>query len=190
MRNAGETQQRILEAAMTEFSAFGITGARVDRIAKNAGCNKNMIYIYFENKQTLFNKILDTHLTRIYEDIVFTPEDLPGYAVRVFDFAIENPDLMRLLVWSNMEQQAESLGKREAAHEEKVKLLEEAQTSGQVGTAFTPSFILTMIMTLATTWSMANPFGLVFDSNSLKNINALRSSVARAVELIVDAEKE
>lgn len=40
MRNAEATRERILEAAMAEFSAFGIAGARVDRIAKTAGCNK------------------------------------------------------------------------------------------------------------------------------------------------------
>ncbi len=190
MRNAEQTKQRILEAAMGEFSAYGIMGARVDRIAKNAGCNKNMIYIYFENKQTLFNKILQTYLKRIYEDIIFTPKDLPGYAVRIFDYAVENPDLMRLLVWANIEQQAESLNEREVTHNKKVQMIEEAQKSGQVGSAFTPTFILNTIMTLATAWTVANPFSSVFDSNSIKNVNILRIAVAQAVELIVNAEKE
>jgi AcrR family transcriptional regulator len=80
---------------MAEFSTYGIAGARVDRIAKTAGCNKNLIYIYFENKETLFSTILQKHLTRVYEDLSFTPDDLPGYAARVFDFAMAHPDLMR-----------------------------------------------------------------------------------------------
>ena len=58
MRNAEATRERILEAATAEFSAYGIAGARVDRIAKTAGCNKNLIYIYFENKETLFTTVL------------------------------------------------------------------------------------------------------------------------------------
>ena len=57
MRNAEATRERILEAALAEFSAYGIAGARVDRIAQAAGCNKNLIYIYFEDKETLFTTV-------------------------------------------------------------------------------------------------------------------------------------
>ncbi|RTE11648.1 TetR family transcriptional regulator [Paenibacillus whitsoniae] len=187
MRNAEATRERILEAAMAEFSAFGIQGARVDRIAENAGINKNMIYIYFKNKQTLFNTILQKQLTRVYKEIDFTPEDLPGFAVRVFDFAVNNPELMRLLAWSNIEQHAEGLSERDDAHSMKVISITEAQNSGLIGKAFPPSFILTTIMTLATSWTIANPFGLAFDSASLNNVQALRDGIAKAVGLIVYA---
>src|ERR1700726_400392 len=108
LRNAEATKERILEAAMEEFSAYGIAGARVDRIAENAGCNKNLIYIYFKNKETLFTTTMDKHLARVYEELPFTPEDLPGFAARVFDFAMAHPDLMQLLAWSGLEQQADS----------------------------------------------------------------------------------
>src|SRR5690242_10400109 len=104
MRNAEATREKILEAAMAEFSAYGIAGARVDRIAQAAGCNKNLIYIYFENKETLFTTVLEKHLTRAYEDLPFTPDDLPGYATRVFDLAMANSDLMRLMAWFSLEQ--------------------------------------------------------------------------------------
>src|SRR4051794_20030066 len=106
MGKAEATKERILEAAMAEFSAYGVAGARVDRIAKTAGCNKNLIYVYFENKETLFTTVLDKHLSRVYSDQVPTPEDLPAQTGRVFDFAMRNPDLMRLLAWSNLEVQA------------------------------------------------------------------------------------
>ena len=33
-RNAEATKERILDAALAEFSAYGIAGARVDRIAQ------------------------------------------------------------------------------------------------------------------------------------------------------------
>jgi AcrR family transcriptional regulator len=57
VRNAEAKRERILDAAMAEFSAYGIAGARVDRIAKMAQCNKNLIYIYFHNKEMLFEAI-------------------------------------------------------------------------------------------------------------------------------------
>src|SRR5271155_1911820 len=105
MRNAEATRERILRAALAEFSAHGIAGARVDRIAQIAGCNKNLIYIYFEDKETLFTTLLRKHFMRIHEERPFTPDDLPGYAAKVFDFAMANPDLMRLLAWSTLEPQ-------------------------------------------------------------------------------------
>ena len=37
MRNAEASRERILDAALAEFSAYGIAGARVDRIAQAAG---------------------------------------------------------------------------------------------------------------------------------------------------------
>ena len=99
MGRAEDTQQRILDAAFDEFSMHGVAGARVDRIAKAAECNKNLIYIYFENKEKLFEAVLSHRLKLVYEDHPLTPDDLPGYAGRVFDFAMDNPSVIRLLAW-------------------------------------------------------------------------------------------
>ena len=106
MRNAEATRERILEAALAEFSAHGIAGARVDRVAQSARCNKNLIYIYFTDKETLFTTVLQKHLARIHDEQPFTPDDLPGYAAKVFEWARANPDLVRLLAWSALEQPA------------------------------------------------------------------------------------
>ena len=39
--------------------AFGLGGARVDRIAERAGANKRLIYYYFGNKESLFLAVLE-----------------------------------------------------------------------------------------------------------------------------------
>src|ERR1700722_8653247 len=129
VRNAEATPERILEAALAEFSAHGIAGARVDRIAHAARCNKNLIYIYFTDKKTLFATVLDTHLQRVHDDVPFTADDLPGYAAKVFDFATANPDLMRLLAWSALELQEEHT-ERVAIRDAKVRALTDAQRAG------------------------------------------------------------
>ena len=59
-RDAERTQQRILRAAMAEFSAHGLGGARVDAIAERAGINKRLIYYYFGSKEALFLAALET----------------------------------------------------------------------------------------------------------------------------------
>ncbi|MFC4809730.1 TetR family transcriptional regulator [Paenibacillus sp. GCM10023250] len=188
MRNADASRERILEAAMAEFSAYGIAGARVDRIAKAAGCNKNLIYIYFENKETLFATLLKKHLLRVYEDIAFTPDDLPGYAARVFDFGMSRPDLMRLLAWFNLEQHNVVPPERGAAHGAKVEELAEAQRDGRIGGAFPPDFLMTAIMALATAWTAANPFGASLDAASTKDLAALRGAVSAAVGLLAQRD--
>ncbi|MEV4894943.1 helix-turn-helix domain-containing protein, partial [Nonomuraea sp. NPDC055795] len=52
MSRAEATKSRILQAATAEFAAYGFAGARVDRIAQAASVNKNLIYVYFTNKDT------------------------------------------------------------------------------------------------------------------------------------------
>jgi len=39
-----DTRQKILAAAKDEFAHYGQAGARVDRIARQAGVNKAMLY--------------------------------------------------------------------------------------------------------------------------------------------------
>ncbi|MHC1481282.1 TetR family transcriptional regulator [Frateuria aurantia] len=187
MRNAEATKERILEAAMTEFSTYGIAGARVERIAKTAGCNKNLIYIYFESKETLFTTVLSNYLVPAYDDLVFTPDDLGGYAARVFDFSMANPALMRLLAWFSLEQKIDSPTERGSSHAAKVSALTQAQEAGRVGTALPPEFLLTIVMTLATAWTAANPFGLSLEPDAVKNHDLLKERIASVVRLISSA---
>jgi AcrR family transcriptional regulator len=183
--NAEATKERILEAAFEEFSSYGIAGARVDRIAKKAGCNKNMIYIYFENKETLFTTVLQNNLTRVYEENTFTPDDLPGYAAGVFDFAMANPELFRLMAWYGLEQNTVNLNERAQVQQKKIQEVMNAQSSGLIGTTFAPGFLLTAIMALATAWTPANPFGPSYDPDALKVPAETRDAISKAVSLIV-----
>ena len=52
------SQERIYEAALTEFAEFGMAGARVDRIARRSGVNKAMIYYHFGSKQSLYESVV------------------------------------------------------------------------------------------------------------------------------------
>jgi len=184
MGNAEATRERILAAAMTEFAAFGIAGARVDRIAKAAGCNKNLIYIYFENKETLFATVLERNLSRVYDELVITPDDLPGFAVRVFDFAVSHPELMRLMAWFSLEQPTDGSTARNASIESKLTAIDAARERREVSRAFPSNFLLTAIMTLATAWSTANPFG----RSIAPDLRQARENVSAAIRLLAGAE--
>jgi AcrR family transcriptional regulator len=58
-RGALATRQRILDAAVTEFAAHGLDGARIDRVAARAKANKRLIYAYVGNKQALWLAALE-----------------------------------------------------------------------------------------------------------------------------------
>ena len=189
MGKADATRERILQAAMAEFSAYGVAGARVDRIAKTAGANKNLIYVYFESKEKLFTTVLEKNLLLVYEDLTFTPEDLPGFAARVFDFAMAHPELMRLVAWSCLEERAGTPAARGVVHDKKVEALRKAQHAGQVNAALPPGFLVVAMMTLATAWTAANPFGPVLAPGLATHPSALRHSIIEAVGLITSPQR-
>jgi len=78
IRDAAATRARILGAAVAEFSAVGLAGARVDRIAEASGSNKRMIYVYFGDKEGLFEAALQTALGELMAAVPITEDDLPG----------------------------------------------------------------------------------------------------------------
>jgi AcrR family transcriptional regulator len=63
----GDRKQAILEAAITEFSAKGFSGARVDAIARSAQANKQLIYYYFDSKIGLYEAVLGQLIARTSE---------------------------------------------------------------------------------------------------------------------------
>lgn len=70
--NAGTREARgaarrdaILAAALDEFSARGFEGARLDDVAKRAGVAKGTIYLYFRDKETLFQELVRTMLAPV-----------------------------------------------------------------------------------------------------------------------------
>jgi len=58
-RDPERTRAAILAAATAEFTAKGLTGARIDAIARSAGANKRMIYHYFGDKDGLYLAVLE-----------------------------------------------------------------------------------------------------------------------------------
>ena len=55
---AEERRSAILAAALEEFTARGFEGARLDDVAKRAGIAKGTIYLYFADKQALFQDLV------------------------------------------------------------------------------------------------------------------------------------
>lgn len=98
------TRGLILAAAKREFAEKGFDGARVDQIAAVAQVNKQMLYYYFDNKDTLFTHVLQA----AYQDIrakeaALKLDHLSGRdaILALVDFTwhyyLANPEFIRLL---------------------------------------------------------------------------------------------
>jgi AcrR family transcriptional regulator len=98
-RDPQGTRDRILAAALAEFSAEGFAGARVARIARRARVNKRMLYHYFGNKEDLFREIFDRKLRERAGWITEAPADLGASLQCWFEMACEDSDWIRLTQW-------------------------------------------------------------------------------------------
>jgi AcrR family transcriptional regulator len=110
-RNADRTRQRILDAALEEFSRHGLGGARVDRIAQRAAANKRMLYYYFGDKDGLFLAVLERSYMQIRsaERALDLEHRDPREALkRLVEFTwryyLDHPEFMTLLNSENLHQ--------------------------------------------------------------------------------------
>ena len=59
----------ILEAALDEFSAKGFASARLEDVAKRAGIAKGTIYLYFADKESLFQELIRAKMVPVVGSI-------------------------------------------------------------------------------------------------------------------------
>jgi len=60
-----EKRDAILNAALDEFSASGFASARLDDVARRAGVAKGTIYLYFRDKESLFQELVRSMVSPI-----------------------------------------------------------------------------------------------------------------------------
>ncbi len=105
------TRQRILDAALAEFSEKGLAGGRVDDITARSGVNKRMIYLHFENKEDLWLKVLErAYAAKRAEENALQVEQLPAREAmaRLVSFNLRytsaHPEFVLLLNQENLHQ--------------------------------------------------------------------------------------
>jgi AcrR family transcriptional regulator len=157
--DAEATRRRLLDAAAQEFAAFGIAGARVDRIAAAAKSNKAQIYHYFGSKDALFDAVFNALVVQTVREMPIDPADLPGYAGRLFDGFEDHPHVARLATWYRLERAGteEPLETIVSSNRDKVDAIARAQQSGHLPTRFAAEDLLALVLAIASMWTSLTP---------------------------------
>lgn len=155
VRDGDASRRRLLAAATEEFAAHGLAGARVDRIAAAARVNKQQMYAWFGSKDGLFDAVFAAQLVRIVDAVPFTADDLPGYAVALYDSYLTDPEIIRLVGWNRLERMpvGDLLAGHDALTEPKRAALEQAQRDGLVVDGVEPGDVYAMVIGIAGSWS-------------------------------------
>ncbi|MEU7132980.1 TetR family transcriptional regulator [Streptomyces sp. NPDC046261] len=159
VRDPEATKARIFEAATAEFARYGIAGARVDRIAREARANKQLIYAYFGNKAELFSQVLEKRLTELAVAYPVDAEDVDGWIDRLMDYHAAHPELVRLVFWEGLEYGTGGIPheeERRRHYARKVEAFAEAQDKGVIDARIPAPDLLFMLTALAS-WSTVQP---------------------------------
>jgi AcrR family transcriptional regulator len=157
-RNAEETRRKLLDAATAEFTAYGISGGRAERITASAGVNNALLYRYFGSKGQLFDTVFAAVCARLIEAVPFTPDDLPAYAGALADYYTDHPEAVRLNAWYQLEPGDRPLPEVvRKSMQDKLASIEEAQGAGRLTTTYPAAELLTMVLSLAQTATDAAP---------------------------------
>jgi AcrR family transcriptional regulator len=173
-RDPEAKRQQLLDAALIEFAAHGISGARMDQVAKRAGCSAGLAYTYFKGKDELFDAVYEQIARRVVGTVPIDAEDLPGYAVRLHEANLANPAVGRLVTWYRLERGEAALATPPAVESTtaEIEAVRAAQAAGQVSTRFGAAELVALVQHIAALCSVNGPTG--------------RDTIAEAVRRLVE----
>jgi AcrR family transcriptional regulator len=153
-RSSKATKELLLAAAGEEFSEYGLAGARIDRIAERAGANKRLLYVYFGDKDQLFDTVLARHIDALMESIPLKDGDLTAFAAARFDFMLANPQVSRLSSWRILERSEPTEAERQT-FEERVVSVAAAQEAGRIRADIPAIDLFAIVMRMTDSWLSA-----------------------------------
>lgn len=147
-----------MAAATAEFAEHGLAGARVDRIASASASNKAQLYTYFGNKQALFDVVFTAYVLENTDAIPLDANNLPGWAVAIFDNYLRDPVLVRLATWARLERTpaGDLFAPRGGIHQSTLDRIATAQADGILNDTIEPLDLFSLVIAIAGTWAQAS----------------------------------
>jgi AcrR family transcriptional regulator len=182
----GFARARLLDAAFAEFAQHGLAGARVDRIAEAAQANKGLIYVYYGNKEQLFDTVLTQRVGALFDAVPFTTADLPGFAGALFDHLLASPKLLRLNAWRQLERGDPPTVGIDWGRKT-IEAISQAQQRGVITTELEPADLLTLMLGMVTSWFRVSSLRnwATEDSGSPQRLQQHRAALTTAVRRLV-----
>lgn len=199
-----EARQRwLLDAAREEFMAKGLEGARVDEIAKRAGVNKQLVYHYFGNKETLYLTILEA----TYETMIEAKAALDLAAIApasaaierlvgfTFDYMAGHPEFVTLLNDENVHKarHLRQSAQVPANHQRMVAMIDAVLRRGEKDGSLRPGidtvqFYITLSGMCYFTFTNMHTLSVIF-GRDLATPEALATRRAHIIEMMMAAVK-
>jgi TetR/AcrR family transcriptional regulator len=159
-RDPEATRERILNAALAEFSASGFAGARIHAIALRAGVNARMLYHYFGEKDDLFRAILRRRFAeRPIQPEAAEPARFASQMGDWFQRVVSNPDWVRLTQWEALEADDGPVVEEEERRRRwslAVERIRGEQAAGRLATDLDADLLLLALVAL-TSFPVASP---------------------------------
>jgi AcrR family transcriptional regulator len=155
-KDSAATKELLLAAATEEFSEYGLAGARIDRIAQRAGANKRLLYVYFGDKDHLFEIVLARQIDALREAVPFMPDDLAVFAGARFDYVLANPQAGRLAAWRAFER-AEPTDVERRSYKTRINAIAKAQREGKTSRAIPAVDLFAIVLRMTESWLSAPP---------------------------------
>ncbi|AQZ64414.1 Transcriptional regulator, TetR family [[Actinomadura] parvosata subsp. kistnae] len=177
------TRAALLEAAREEFAAYGVAGARVDRIAERAGVNKERIYGHFGSKEKLFDAVITEALDDLTAQIALPGADPADYVAKLTDYYHRHPDLVRLLMWEALNYRGQELLEGQEARVQRCgrKTASLAAARGEQEPSVATARTLFMLTGLALLPSMMPQLARIILGDAAEDHEGMRDQIAAFV---------
>jgi AcrR family transcriptional regulator len=187
--NTERTKELLLAAATEEFSAKGLAGARVDRIAAAAGVNKERIYQYFGKKDELFDAVLAAEMVRVMTEVPITgngPAAFGEYAGRLFDRHTTDGVLPRLLFWEGLERGGETVSRATRSDHCAIKVHQVLDVLPGIDRTDAADLLITVI-TLCDGWPVLPQIDTLLAGRGADRTTRRRAFIVRTATLLAEA---
>ncbi|MEE2039510.1 TetR family transcriptional regulator [Nocardiopsis sp. CT-R113] len=183
-RDPEDKKRRLLDAALTEFAANGLAGTRIDAVSARAGCSTGLVYTYFGSKEVLFDSVLADITARTVDQAPITVDDLPGYAVRLYEASAAHPEIERFVAWYQLEREGLVDQNVTAATQEKVDKVAAAQREGLLPDRLGAAELVLAIQTIARSW-LIQPRAVALALDPIEDHRVRGEAVRRVVAELI-----